>query len=137
MLGTEVSFMQLQNILLGQTIFDLKNENLTATIDSNAHLLLPENQNILFDVLFWINPAHFKVDKQELRNPIKNQVLSVYYKDYMMINDVIFPKEIKIEGMQNNSFTKINIDYKSVDFDKDFSTPYNVPRGYKQVFFND
>lgn len=137
MLGTEVSFHQLQNILLGQTILNLEDQNVTATIDNNAHLVSPEDQNVLFDVLYWINPSHFKVDRQVLRNTIKNQILTINYKEYSLIDGVVFPKEISIVGKQNNSFTKIQIDFKSVDFDKDISTPYKVPSGYKQLFFNE
>lgn len=135
MLGTDVNFTQLQNLLLGQAIFDLNAQKYKAVVDNDAHLLLPVEQKILFDILFWINPIHFKLDKQELNSTIKNQTLKVAYKKYTTIDGETFPKNIEIRAKVNESFTNIDIEYRSVIFNKVFSTPFNVPNGYKQVVF--
>ncbi len=135
MLGTEVNFTQLQNLLLGQTIFDLNAQKYKAVVDNNAHLLIPVEQKALFDILFWINPIHFKLDKQELYSSQKNQSLKVAYKRYTTTDGEVFPKNIEIRALGNNSFTNIDIEYRSVIFNKKFSTPFKVPNGYKQVVF--
>ena len=137
MLGTDVNFTQLQNLLLGETIFDLNAQKYKSAIDTNAHLLYPTKQKALFDILFWINPTHFKLDKQELNNSLKNQTLKVNYKKYTVIDGVTFPKEIEIRAKGKDKFTNIDIDYRSVVFNKNFSTPFRVPNGYKQVVFNE
>lgn len=135
MLGADVNFTQLQNLLLGQAIFDLNAQKYKAVIDSDSHLLLPLEQKALFDILFWINPIHFKLDKQELNSLIKNQTLRVVYKKYTKIDDETFPKNIEIRAKGNDRFTNIDIEYRSVIFNKVFSTPFEVPNGYKQVVF--
>jgi len=134
-LGTDVNFTQLQNLLLGQAIFDLNGQEYKAVVDNNAHLLLPVEQKALFDVLFWINPIHFKLDRQELNSRLKNQTLKVVYKKYTTIDDETFPKNIEIRAKENDRFTNIDIEYRSVIFNKVFSTPFKVPNGYKQIVF--
>ena len=134
-LGAEVNFSQLQNMLLGQTIFDLKAQKYSAVVNDNAHLLLPVKQKALFDILFWINPAHFKLDKQELKTLHKNQTLQVGYKKYMAIDGEVFPKNIEIRAKGGGQYTNIDIEYRTVVFNKVFTTPFKVPNGYKQVLF--
>jgi hypothetical protein len=132
-LGADVTFLQLQNMLLGQSIADLKAQKYTSVIDNNAYLLVPSAEKALLDVLFWINPTHFKLDKQELRNLEKNQTLKVAYTAYTQIEDETFPKKIEIRAKEHKKFTNIDIEYKSVIFSKDIATPFKVPNGYKQV----
>jgi hypothetical protein len=135
MLGADINFTQLQNVLVGQTIFDLTAQKYKAVVDTNAYLLMPAQQKALFDIFFWINPVHFKLDKQELHNSFKNQTLKVAYKRYTKIDGEIFPKNIEIRATGNDTFTNIDIEFRSVIFDKVFSTPFKVPSGYKQVVF--
>ncbi len=134
-LGADVNFSQLQNMLIGETIFDLKAQKYKSVVDKEAHLLLPVQQKALFDILFWVNPNHFKLDQQELRNAEREQSLKIAYKKYTKIDEVIFPKRIEISAKGKGKFTSIHIDYKTVVFNKRFSTPFRVPNGYKQVVF--
>ncbi len=97
MLGTDINFTQLQNVLLGQTIFDLNAQKYRAVVDANAHLLMPVQQKALFDVFFWINPVHFTLDKQELRQSFKNQTLKVAYKRYTNLMEQ-FSEELEIRA---------------------------------------
>ncbi len=135
MFGAEVNFKQLQSMLVGETIFDLKAQKYKSVVDSEAHLLLPVQQKTLFDILFWINPNHFKLDAQALQNNQKNQELKVAYKSYSTIDGEVFPKKIEIRARDNKKFTNLDIDYRSVIFNKNISIPFRVPRGYKQIVF--
>ena len=132
-LGAGVNFKQLQSMLLGEAIFDLKEQKYSSVIDNNAHLLVPSKQKSVFDILFWINPVHFKLDMQMLKNKQKNQELKVVYKRYSNTNGMVFPKRIEIRANEKGRFTNIDIDYKSVVFNKKIAIPFRVPRGYKQV----
>ena len=134
-LGIEVGFNQLQNLLLGQAIFDLNAEKYKAVVTTDAHLLLPVEQKALFDILFWINPNHFKLNGLEVKSIPKKQTLKVGYKEYTSIEGETFPKNIEIRARQKQKFTNIDIEYRSVIFNKQFTTPFKVPRGYKQVIF--
>ena len=132
-LGAEVNFKQLQSLLLGEAIYDLKAKKYKAIVDNNAHLLLPVQQKALFNILFWINPTHYKLDRQSLKNTYKDQELKIGYKSYSKIDGEVFPKRIEIRAKERLKFTNIDIEYRSVVFNKKFSTPFKVPNGYKQV----
>ena len=136
-LGTEVNFSQLQHLLLGEAIFDLTATKHNVAIEDNAHLLSPKTQNDLFDVLFWINPLHYKLDKQTLEVTDKNQSLEIRYPAYLTVEKEVFPKQISIEGKADSKTTNISVDVKKVVFNKQFSTSYRIPRGYKKVNFNE
>ena len=97
-LGTEVNFNQLQNLLLGQTIYDLKEQKYTSEISDNAHLLSPVEQKALFDIFFWINPSHYKLNRQEIFNKKINQRFQVLYKSYTLVDGEKFPKKIEIRS---------------------------------------
>ena len=93
----------------------------------------PIEQESLFDVLFWFNPLHYKLDKQAIKNKLKDQDFSVSYKGYREVEGVFFPKRIEIRAKEKEKFTEIDFQYKSVIFNKKISTPFKIPRGYKQV----
>lgn len=136
-LGSDVGFAQLQNLLLGQSIANLTEHNYESSVDQNAHLLTPKNKADLFDVLLWVNPGHFKLDKQELKNTEKNQLLEIDYSHYALIDGEVFPKDILIKGTQGDQFTTVAIEFKSIVFNKDISTPFHIPNGYKPIVFNE
>ena len=133
LLGVAVNFKQLQSMLLGDAIFDMKSQNYSAEIRDNAHLLKSVEKEQLFDVLFWFNPVHYKVDKQVIKNDREHQNFSAAYKGYREIEGVVFPKLIEIRAQGKEEVTEINFQYKSVIFNKKISTPFKIPREYKQV----
>ncbi|MBL4569249.1 MAG: DUF4292 domain-containing protein [Flavobacteriaceae bacterium] len=132
-LGAEINFNQLQNLLLGQTIYDLKEQKYTSEISENSHLLSPIEQKTLFDIFFWINPSHFKLDRQEVLNKKENQRFQVFYKSYMLVDGETFPKKIEIRSKKGEKFTNISIEYRNVIFNKKLKIPFRVPRGYKRI----
>lgn len=133
LLGTDINFDQLQNLLLGQSLLNVKEAKQNVTITDNSYVLSPEKQANLFDIFFAVNPSHFKLDKQSIVNSIKNQRLDIIYPSYNVVNDAIFPSEIQIKAKQSNKFTNIDFILKSVEFDTDFDTNFSIPKGYKQI----
>ncbi len=132
-LGTEVDFEIIQNLLIGQTILDLKQKKYTSSLDENTYLLKPKKQEKLFDILFWLNPLNFKVHKQEVRQPLEQKRLSIQYPIYQKIKDEVFPKTIKIAAVDKANSTFIDLEYRSVEFDKKLSFPFKIPSGYKEL----
>jgi hypothetical protein len=59
----------------------------------------------------------------------------VDYKKYTTIDGEVFPKRIEIRAKEREKYTNIDIEYKSVVFNKNISTPFRVPKGYKKVVF--
>ncbi len=132
-LGTELDYNKVQNILLGQAVLNLKKGKYISSIDNNLYQLTPKNNGDLFGILFFMNPQNFKVSKQEIRNQEKQQLFSVSYPRYEQINGEQFPKNINIRAIDNKNLTTINIEYRSVTFNRELTFPFSIPSGYKEI----
>ncbi|MFY0603953.1 MAG: DUF4292 domain-containing protein [Flavobacteriaceae bacterium] len=133
MLGVDINFTQLQNMLLGQSIFEMKGKKYEAEIEPNAYKLTPKIQDRLFDVFLRINPNHFKLNQLYLTNESKKQSLRVDYKGYKQFNTTRVPIGITMNAIEGLKYTYINLDYKSIVLDKPINIPYRIPRGYKRM----
>ena len=132
-LGTDISFKQLQNILLGQAMIDVKSQAQNIEISNNSYQLSPKEQPKLFDVFFYINPNHYKLDKQSLVNTSKNQRLDILYSDYIYKKNIVFPNKINILAKENTKFTTIDMMVYSVDFNTNLNLNFSIPKGYKEI----
>ncbi len=132
-LGTELNYEKVQNILLGQAILNLKKGRYYSVISENSYQLTPKKNNELFGILFFMNPENFKLDKQEIRHPEKKQLLSVSYPKYNEIKGEQFPKKINIRAIDTKNLTTINIEYRSVEFNRKLTFPFSIPKGYKKI----
>jgi len=133
LLGTDINFNQLQNLLLGQSLINVKDQKQDVSIKDNSYVLSPQSQAILFDLFFYINPSHFKLDKQSIVNTAKNQRLDVFYPTYNVFDNTFYPAEINIRAKQPGKFTNIDFIVRSVEFNKDIDTSFSIPKGYKQI----
>ncbi|MFK5959612.1 MAG: DUF4292 domain-containing protein [Lutibacter sp.] len=132
-LGIELDYEKVQNILLGQAVLNLKKGRYNSIISENSYQLSPKKNNELFGILFFMNPDNFKLDKQEIRYLKKQQLLSVSYPKYNDIRGEQFPKNINIRAIDNKNLTTINIEYRSVEFNKKLTFPFSIPKGYKEI----
>ncbi|WP_298285107.1 DUF4292 domain-containing protein [uncultured Lutibacter sp.] len=132
-LGTELDYEKVQNILLGQAVLDLKKGKYNSKIANNLYQLSPKKDNDLFGILFFMNPDNFKLNKQEIRNTEKQQLLIVSYPHYKEIKGEQFPENIRIRATDNKSITTINIEYRSVEFNQKLTFPFSIPNGYKEI----
>ncbi len=130
LLGTEVNFDMLQNILLGDAVFELNPKELTAKVNNNAYLLTAI-ENSLDNMFYWVHPLNYKIEKQKITNPIEKQKLSLFYKEYQTVEGVDIPKNLEITASKANENILIEIDYKSVELNKELTFPYSIPTGYK------
>jgi len=132
-LGTNVTFAQLQNLLLGQSVFDLEDKEFNNTIIDQSYVMTPKIQADLFSILFAVNPINFKLDKQSLRNSAKNQSLEITYNNYFYQDKVDMPRNVDILIKDNNKTTKVSIEYADVEFNKELDFSHETPSGYKRI----
>lgn len=132
-LGAELDYEKVQNILLGQAVLNLKKEKYDSKIDNKLYQLSPIKENELFGILFFMNPDNFKLNRQEITNTEKQQMLSVSYAKYKDIKGEQFPENINIRATDHNNLTMINIEYKSVEFNEELTFPFEIPSGYKKI----
>lgn len=132
-LGSELDFEKVQNLLIGQSVLNLKDGKYDVRIVNNSYELKPKQNNELFGILFLLNPGNFKLDGQEIRNLKKEQLLSISYPNYNEIEGEQFPKKIDIKVIEKAKLTSINIEYKSVEFNNNLTFPFEIPTGYKKI----
>lgn len=131
--GVDLDFMKVQNILLGQAIFDLKDEPHTVSVNDNSYALQPKDQSALFELFYLINPAHFKMDSLQLFQQLKKRFLQVDYKSYQEVNKQILPKDIRIIAVEDSEEVIITMEFKSLALNEDVRFPFNIPAGYKEI----
>ena len=133
LLGTDINFQQLQNMLLGQSLLNVKSERHEIEIHDKSYQLSPKKQSELFNIFFNVNPFHYKLDKQSIVNSVKNQRLDISYPKYLTKNGILFPEKININAKQNNKFTVIDITTRSVEFNTKMKLDFRMPSGYKEI----
>lgn len=132
-LGADLDFAKVQNLLVGEALYDLKKEKFDIRAINKNYLLTPINPHPLYAILFYINPVNFKVTSQQINEKSDHKSLVINYNDYQTIDNQIFPKIIAIIADDNKYVTKIEVTYKSVEFDKKLSFPFEIPKNYEQV----
>ncbi|WP_179021500.1 DUF4292 domain-containing protein [Winogradskyella forsetii] len=131
--GVDLDFMKVQNILLGQSIYDLKDEPHQVSISGNSYALSPKDQNALIELFYLINPSHFKMDSLQLQQQLKKRMLQVDYSSYQEVKKQIIPENIRIIAVDDTDQVAITLEFKSVSLDGEVRFPFNIPEGYKEI----
>jgi hypothetical protein len=132
-LGTEFDFLKIQNLFLGETLLNLEKQRYQVSIVDEKYELRPKKRNAIFDILYQIDPSHFKIMKEELKHNEKNQNLTILYKDFNKINQSLFPKGFSITAVDGRQKTVIDVNYKNVQFDVPLKFPFKIPAGYRNI----
>lgn len=133
LLGTDIDFEKVQNIFLGEPIFDLKKDFYVTAPNDESYVLHPKDQRALFELFFLINPGFFKLDSQQLYQPLEKRMLQVDYKKYQEVSKQIFPENIRIIAVEKNDEITIDLDFKSIQLNRDVRFPFTIPSGYKEI----
>ncbi len=133
MLGTDLDFEQVQNLLLGQSLFNLRNDKYDMEVSDQNYQLKPRKVAELFNILFQIEPKNFKIASQQLAQPLKKRLLKIDYQNYQKINKWVLPNEILITAFDKNITNTIAIEYRNIVFNNALNFPYKIPKGYKEI----
>ena len=133
LLGTDLDFKKVQNLLLGEALFDLRKEKYDVSIVGENYLLRPKDPIELFKVLLEIEPKNYKMALQQLSQPDEKRLLNIDYKNYQKINKWILPNEIFILATENAQRNTIALEYRNIQFDEPVSFPYKIPKGYEEI----
>lgn len=131
--GVDLDFNKVQNILLGQAIFNLQDQVHEVTISNNAYALSPKDQEAFLELFYLINPSHFKIDSLQMYQALERRMLQVDYASYQEVNKQIIPQNIKIVAVDHEDEVKITLEFKSVALDGEVRFPFNIPAGYKEI----
>lgn len=132
-LGTELDFGQVQNLLLGEALFDLKEAKYEASMVDGDYQLKPKKAMELFKVLFEIEPKNFKMASQQLSQPLKKRLLEINYTGYQKINKWILPQQIAVAAIDGLERNTVDIEYRNIEFNQQLNFPYKIPSGFEEI----
>ena len=132
LLGTELDFEKVQNLLLGNAVMDLRMEKYTSDIVGGNYELKPKRAMQLFKILFQLEPKNFKVASQEIFQPEEHRQLQAKYT-YQDISGNILPDEIKIVAADKADKTTIDLSFRNLELNKSLNFPYRIPDGYDKI----
>ncbi len=131
-LGTDLDYDKIQNLLLGQSIDNLKKGKYNLTVLDKI-FKLDEIQKGTIKKIFYINSENTTVQKQEITQPEQDRSIQIVYSDSKNYNELLLPSNISIQAFQKENKTEINLDYNTITLNEELSFPYQVPDGYKKI----
>ena len=132
LLGTPLDYEKVQNLLLGQTIYDLRDERYMLTESSMGYQLQPERENFL-KRMFLLDAGNFKAIAQQLGQERENRSVTVTYPEYQKIKGQLFPTQIKIIATEGAENTRIDMTFRNIEFNVPVSFPFSIPSGYEEI----
>ncbi|MBO0330965.1 DUF4292 domain-containing protein [[Muricauda] lutisoli] len=132
LLGTELDFEKVQNLLLGNAVLDLRKEKFNSEVYKGNYQLKPRKARELFKILFQLEPKNFKIAAQEISQPDNARQLMAKYT-YQDISGNILPDEVKIIAEEAGDLTTIDLSFRNLELNKPMNFPYKVPKGYDKI----
>lgn len=135
LLGTELDFEKVQNLLIGTAIWDMRKEKYTSETRDGLYVLKPKKAQQLFKLLMEVEATNFKITQVQLTQPDENRELSVAYA-YQEVEQRVVPAKVDIIAKNEDSQNNIDLEFRNLEFNKALRFPYKVPRGYKEVILD-
>lgn len=125
-LGTDVTYENVENMLLGKAFYNLNTNNYSKVKSNELELKL--NQFLMKLVLGSKN----QIASTEVTQNKSADKLVIQYPSYQSSDNIYLPKEIKIHAMQKND-VQITIDYKKVSVNPSIDFKYKIPSNSKAI----
>ncbi|MGS2725646.1 DUF4292 domain-containing protein [Psychroserpens sp. BH13MA-6] len=136
LLGVELNYQKVQNLLIGEPLFNLKDDQYIISINDNSYILQPKNQSQLLELFLLFNPSHFKMDSQQLMQPLKRRFLQVDYLKYQDVDKEILPQNLNIIAIEDSEELNVMMEYKSVSVNEDLRFPFKIPSGFEEIILD-
>jgi hypothetical protein len=132
LLGTDLDFDKLQNMLLGRAIDNLKDGKYIETFGDQVYRL-DEDSDGNTKKSFYIDGNNFTINKQQITQAKEGRMIQVVYSNKKEFPEMTLPLNLNIDSYQKNGKAEINIEYNTVSFNEELSFPYSVPNDYKRI----
>jgi hypothetical protein len=129
LLGTELNFDKIQNMILGQPLEKLNEKEYSFLMEDQLYIFNSSENNFEKTLSFKMN--NYNLIKQNIIQNVKNIGIKIDYETYQNIQNIDLPQVIKIIALRNNGNANFDINYNSIILNEDLTFPYNVPSNYK------
>ncbi len=135
-LGTTVTFKSLQDLLLGQSMLALEQNQLEIVKDDRGNLnISPKKPSKKYKYSLTLDQLHYKVASYFISQSEKNRQLDMNYTSYQEIEGKQLPEKMTIEVKGGSNDKKLHLEFNRVDLDNKLSFPFNIPSGYQPFHF--
>ncbi|MGY5851233.1 DUF4292 domain-containing protein [Salegentibacter sp. F14] len=132
LLGTPLDFEKLQNLLLGQSIYDLRIEEYELSQTPRGYQFMPVKEDLI-KKMFLLNTGNYKAEAQQLAQEEANRSVTVTYSGYQEISGNLFPRDIRIIANEGAKSTHIELTYRALELNVDVNFPFEIPSGYEEI----
>lgn len=136
LLGVELNYDKVQRILVGESLFNMKEDTYVISTNENSYILQPKKQDPLLELFLLFNPSHFKMDSQQLLQPSKKRFLQIDYLAYQEVEKDVLPQNIKIIAVEDSEELNVVLEYKSVSVNEEVRFPFRIPSGFEEIVLN-
>ncbi|WP_346238157.1 DUF4292 domain-containing protein [Niabella insulamsoli] len=128
-IGLPVDFATVQNLLIGNPVF-VNTANASLVKEGDNYVITTEDANFK-NLLTVLMPGYLPaVSKLSDVDATKNRSAQLSYNNYKSVAGRNFSTSRNINVKYKNDI-KINLDFKTYEFDGEVSTPFSVPSNYK------
>lgn len=131
MIGVELNYQMLENLLFGQLVLQANSYEVTP---SNTGFLCESKSVEPFGIQSVINSG-FRVENSLLTHKNENLNVRVAYS-YQTIENQLFPSEISVKSHSERTQTTITISFENIELNRQLNFPFKIPSGYKSLIFN-
>ena len=133
LLGTDLDFEKVQNLLLGEALYSLKDGSYSSFIHDKKYALQPKKQQELIDIFYILNPSHFKIESQQISQSALARHLQIDYLQYQEVDKQSLPERIKVFAVEANEELTVELEFKGVSLNEDLRFAFKIPSGYDEI----
>lgn len=133
LLGTDLDFNKVQNLLLGEALYNLNSGAFEVLTQDNQYVLKPKKQQEAFELFYILDASHFKINSQQLAQAKEKRMLQIDYTSYQEVDKQTFPQDIKINAVEGFEETRLQLEFKSITLNEKLSFPFHIPSGYEEI----
>lgn len=132
-LGIDLSFDQVQALLLGQSTLELKANALHQSISDNKYILEPKQPHALYRQSLAIYPNNFKIANQTMEEIQEKRIFTLDYSDYQKVGKDFYPSNINLQSIGSDKTMRLHFQVRKVDVNPNIGFPYEIPNTYKPM----
>lgn len=131
LLGFEVDFHILQNLLLGQSVFPLTKEARLLQSDGQYYVLEAERKSTL-DLIYGVNLGNYRLGFFDIRE-LESAMQGKAEFSYQEVEGMLVPDLIKITTQQGDQTMRIELDFSAMKRNENVNFPFKIPSGTKEI----
>ena len=132
-LGIDFGYENLQNLLAGRPLIDIRRGKWEQIKNPKAYVISPKSFNDKFRPIFFFDPSTFLLKEQRLIFNDINKSLTIYYEEFQKVDGKPVPSKISLNLVNNKNNIKIILEYTRTEVPSNLTFPFVLPIGYSPI----